>query len=647
MSYGREAKLEPRNGHTLVVAVVARISGGQNQKEASLKDQEDHARTVVAEMYDGVVDYRVIATTGKGERLDRPELKQIEAMLRTRELDLLVVEDLGRLIRGTEAKKLCGIAVDHGTRVISPNDCIDTAEESWEEEAISACRDHVGHQRHTSKRIKQKMMNRFENRGEATAREIIGYIKPRCKAPYGEWQKDPAVVDIYVEWLRLLKTTLNCSLVADWLNAHNVPTGKYARKKKWDGKMVRRITRNPILKGMPSRGRRRTRKHHETGRRISVPNPDGPKYFSAPHLAFWSAEDFDDINARLDQKNKGKGRKPINGQDPRLNVPWKRTRFPGQHSVCWYCGYEHVWGGNGVTDNLMCNHSRKYGCWDSIGFNGPLAAARIAEAVAACLLALDGVDNQLRAVAEETMAAGNDLAHEWEELRREEATLKTEQTNLAAAAAKFGAEDMFADKVNELKDLQRHIAIRRSSLERRTGRPIKLPGVAELRDVFREKSQGLAVDSPEFGDLLRSVVPKVHVYLVRLLDGGHLMSRARVEIDLSGIVPDAEDCPAYREALKTVVTIDLFEPPQRELIREEAVRLAAEKLEQRDIARRLKVTQTAVYRALALDRMMRERGLDSPYVVVFDPPDDYPKLRRHKNPRYKFTPAEGYQRPPI
>ena len=85
-----EAKvLAPRNGHTLVVGIVARISGGQNQKELSLDDQADHGKQVVTEMYRGEVEYRVVSTTGKGERLDRPELAQVEAMLRTRQLDLL------------------------------------------------------------------------------------------------------------------------------------------------------------------------------------------------------------------------------------------------------------------------------------------------------------------------------------------------------------------------------------------------------------------------------------------------------------------------------------------------------------------------------------------------------------------------------
>jgi hypothetical protein len=72
--------------------------------------------------------------------------------------------------RGAEAVRLCGIAVDYDTRVVAPNDCIDTDDDSWEEDVISACRDHVGHNSQTSKRLKQKMMNRFQKRGGLVTR---------------------------------------------------------------------------------------------------------------------------------------------------------------------------------------------------------------------------------------------------------------------------------------------------------------------------------------------------------------------------------------------------------------------------------------------------------------------------------------------
>jgi site-specific DNA recombinase len=115
----RKKKILPRNGKVLKVGVIARISGCSKQKDVSLEDQKDHGKEVIRELYQGEVQYVVIATKGKGERLDRPELVEIEVLLRTRTLDFLVAEDLGRVVRGTAAKDLCGIAVDCGTRVLA------------------------------------------------------------------------------------------------------------------------------------------------------------------------------------------------------------------------------------------------------------------------------------------------------------------------------------------------------------------------------------------------------------------------------------------------------------------------------------------------------------------------------------------------
>jgi len=73
----------------------------------------------------------------------------------------------------------------------------------------------------------------------------------------------------------------------------------------------------------------------------------------------------------------------------------------------------------------------------------------------------------------------------------------------------------------------------------------------------------------------------------------------------------------------------------------------------KEIARRIpaviseKPTATAVQKAMALDRKMKQLGLSSPYVVLLEPPADYPKLRRHRNHKYRFEPVKGYQRPEI
>jgi hypothetical protein len=651
-----DQNLVPRNGHTLVVGIVARISGCAKQKEVSLDDQVDHAKEIVAEMYEGPVEYRVIATKGKGERLDRPELAEIERMYRTGELDLSIQEDVGRLVRGADAVRLWGVAVDHGTRCIAPNDCCDTADENWEQDLLNACAEHVGHNAHTSKRIKHKKMNRFKKFGGATPCEIHGYIKPEGAKTFDDWLKVEAATPNIQEGLRRLKQTLNCSAVADWFNQEGVPVGKYCGRKgrkikKWNGAMVRRYYSNPLLKGQPGRGFRHTIKHHEKGRRISVPNPKGPIFRDCPHLAHVDPAEFDEVNTLLKAKNDKFHRKLINGVDPLWRVSRKRTVFPGQHACCWYCGWHYVWGGNGVTENLMCSASRCWRCWNSFGFNGPLAVGRLVSAITAELYQFDGFDNQF---AELVRRAQHDrfggVAEEWRQLLSDEATLAKEKENFNKAIAMFGPEPMLLEQLNAIKDREAGLVPRRHRLEHLQAKQLEVPGSAlEMRQRLQDKFQQLAIDSPEFGDLMRQLVPEFYVYLVRLADGGHPLPRAKIKLTLAGIVPDAQLVPGLGELLTRELTLDLFDrPPQRERIREDSVRLSAQGLKPCQIASLLeeeKPKYQVVQRALALDRKMTELGLTSPYVLVLEPPEDYSKLRRHKNTKFRFEPKEGYQRP--
>jgi len=139
------------------------------------------------------------------------------------------------------------------------------------------------------------------------------------------------------------------------------------------------------------------------------------------------------------------------------------------------------------------------------------------------------------------------------------------------------------------------------------------------------------------------------MYSVRLCDGGHLLPRAKITLNLAGSFPDVNLVPGLHHLLTREVTLDLFTPPQRELIREESVRLASTGMNPKAIAQTIdsRPTSTVVQDALALHRKMLSLGLDSPYALVLEPPDDYPKLRRHKHPRYVFQSLEGYERPSL
>ncbi len=650
MSMRSEKTLVPRNGHTLEVFIVCRISGCGTQTELSLDDQEDNGKGLVADNYTGPAEYCVISTTGKGERLDRPELEQIESAFRSQQFDLVIFDDLSRLIRGGEAAKLLGVAVDNGTRVICINDGIDTADPTWEEDALTACSENVAHNERTSRRIKQKCMNRFKKFGGAPGRPIVGVIVPPGAKTYGDWQRDDSLTSIIQEGARRLRDSRNCSAVADWLNSIGFKVGPYCRRKSWNGGMVRHFYSNPLLKGVARRGTKQTVKNHESGRRVPQKNPEGPTFFEVPHLAHLDATEFDTLNAVLNEANAKLGHPTDDRTHPRQNVSRKRSRFPGRRARCWYCGHEYAWGANGIPGHLMCKNSRDRQCWNAVGFDGELAATKIATAISTALFELDGFESQFAAMLAAAPDRLDGRAGRWAALLESEESLRKQGDNLMDAIAQRGPDPLLLERLNKLGDQREKLALERRQLEWQNRQRLVLPeSPSALRGMIEQKFCDLARNSYEFADLMRSLVPEFCVYLVRLCDGGHLLPRAKVRLNLAGKFPDVNLLPGLHELVTRELTLDLFLPPARELIRPEVVRLASEGVMQRDMQRVLSGNPTlAVIRdAILLQDSMRSQGLEDPYVTVFEPPDDYTKLRRHKHSQYVFKALDGYERPAL
>ncbi len=301
----------------------------------------------------------------------------------------------------------------------------------------------------------------------------------------------------------------------------------------------------------------------------------------------------------------------------------------------------------------MCSHARQWGCWNSIGFNGQLAATKLVEAITTELYKLDEFDDQFASLVEQAhQNRSGGSSERWERLLSAEGELTRQKENLMSAILELGSRPMFAEKLSEFETLEQDLQRERGTLESLGTRKLKLPNdVLELRRLLEAEFVELTADSPEFGLLLQQLVPSFQVYLVRLVDGGHLLPRGRITLNLAGHIADAEAVPELTSLLTTEITLDLFErPPQRERIREEVVQLAAAGIPQRKIGHHLtneNPKRPIVQQALALDRLMQEEGMVSPYVVVEEPPDDYPKLRRHRNLNYCFKPLNGYEQSPL
>ena len=155
----------------------------------------------------------------------------------------------------------------------------------------------------------------------------------------------------------------------------------------------------------------------------------------------------------------------------------------------------------------------------------------------------------------------------------------------------------------------------------------------------------MAPDSFEFAKLMRRLVPKIVVWPYRLFDGGHIALRAKYRLRLAGLLTDPRVREVLAKPLERVLTIDLFEKPQREAFRERVVAMrgtinsaTGKRYTEVEVARQLGITKTAAQRAAALQRRMDELEITDPYLPVIEPPDDYAKLRRHKHSRYHFEP---------
>jgi len=650
MTFKAKEEVVPRDGHTWRTLIAARISGCSNQKELSLEDQEDRGREISQEIYSGPTEFDVVATKGKGERLDRPELAAIERKLETGVYDLFVMDDVGRLVRGHHAVSLWGTAVDHGTMCVAPIDDLSTESEGWERDLLQACGEHVGHNILASRRIKQKSMNRFLKYGHTAARPIPGYVVPPGARSYDEWRIDDTTTAVIREAASILRRTLNCSRVGDWFNEQGLKPGPCARLPLWNGAMVRRFFANTLLKGKPQRGKFHTVKIHKRGRRVSVKNPKGPSYYDAPHLVILEASEFDELNEALMAQNAKLGRKCGDGDLP--YTP-RRSKYPSGSATCWYCGFRYVWGAHGMVEHLQCTATREWHCWNSIGLDGALLTKKIADEIIRELEALEGFQEQFAemvAEAQRDQARGDEM--QLRELDDEARQLQIERVNLEASLREFGPLKTVRSLIDDLEERERRLLRKRARLGRLAEQPASLPASpGDLMLMFRQQIDGLAQDSYEFADILRSMVTSCHIYLVRLVDGGHLEPRAKVTLNLGAVADDLGTMPAVRQLLTRTFTTDVFVPPQRERIRSEVVRLMAEHPDwtQKQIAMAIgeQPEVTAVQRALELDRLMRAQGLSTPYLLVREPPQSYSKLRRHHHRRYEFRPRDRYVRPEL
>ncbi|MBA4182135.1 MAG: hypothetical protein C0506_16235, partial [Anaerolinea sp.] len=525
--------LRPRRGGVLRVLIIARIST-LHQDPRSLAEQIALCEKYVRDRYPGAVTFVHIQGQGSGEFLDRRELAEAEERAESGEYDLVIVEDLGRICRRHHAVGFCELCEDSDTRLVAVNDSIDTARDDWSLNAFFASFKHETSNKDTARRIRRTLRHRFEQ-GGVNQTFPYGYVKPPGTKSDADVRRDEAAVPVYDEVFRLLEAGISYAEIADWMNSQNVPTGEWNRNERWDGPMVSRVVHNPILKGWRRRNQRVSKRVNSTGRRKSIKAPPGEQMVRVvPHLAFIEPERYDRVITLLAARHRecARGRK-AGIPDGREGMSKKCTVWSGQHVVCGVCGRLMYWGGHGQQERMMCAGARDYSCWNVATFNGNDTGRLLAAAVLEEAEALPGFDRVFLSKARAAAAARRSGREDsLARLDREITQLGRELTNLAVALAKMGPSETVQGQVMELEARKARLASERAALLQEPDDVPELPPVEELKERVRAAVGRLAFDDPAFGREMLRLVPRVAVFPYRPLDGGKIVLRAVMTVNL-------------------------------------------------------------------------------------------------------------------
>jgi site-specific DNA recombinase len=638
----RRLNLEPplagRNGRKLRVISVVRIST-DHQDERSLDDQRAMLERWLHDHTDAPFVLKIIASRGSGERLDRREFKRLKQLVRKLRADLVISEDLGRIVRRIHAILFCELCEDHGVRLIAVNDFIDTFKEDWRDQSFFASYRHERYNRETAKRIRRTLRNRF-TQGGVFQTAIYGYIKPPGAKSDADVHKDPAAEAVYDEWFTRLENGAPYQEVADWLNDRGIPLGPYCRVDRWDCKMVGRITHNTILKGVRRRNNKITKRVNKTGRSKQIKAPAEEHLDrNCPHLAFIDTARYDRVLRLLKERNAKYKPGGENGEDPRAGRPKKRTIWPGQHVFCEICNGMYRYGGHGQNDHLLCRGAYEYRCWNGVTVDGPEASKKLIAAIMAELEAIPDFGNCLRELVHDGLQQrSSSRADRVAALQRQEDVISRRINNLVAFVCEGQGSGALREELKRLELEKCDLGAQRQDIVDEPVAPPALPSVDDVKVLARQALVRQADEPYEFGRIMRRLIPRIVVKPFRLCDGGAIVLRAFFTLDLTGLLPVSQRQPEVAAHLHRELVVDLIEPPQRVAFRAQVMALRNSGLTEARVALQLGITKTAAQRAATLDRLMQQLGLDDPYVLLTQPPEDIVRMRRHRHPRYQFRP---------
>lgn len=612
--------------------VYARFSKDE-QRQQSIADQHDFCREFLNDNGPKPSSSQLLSDEGiSGELHSRPGIDLVRAGIQDRHWDLIVVEDSSRLFRGVApCMDLVGWAADQRIRVICINDCVDTANEDWQQRLEEAQRHHGQANYYTRFRIKRS------HDGLWRMGAAIGPLRPG----YRRYQQNPASpkspkfdeidpqwMPIVIEAFQMVAMERPLEDVAAYLTQAGLPKVSNALTSRWTDRNVLSLIRCEQYRGVEYFRKEVSTKKYRTGQSKSIRNPHPEKIEERemPHLRM--VEDWLWYRANEVIDSRARPSVPRSGPDhPLFGVPRNSRGLLSNVFVCGICGSKMYAEGRN-EGGYRCSAARRGDCWNKTTCLRDLAHQRICASVSeALLLASPEVAGVLIQQVQSLLADQDHFREELRKLAKQRTELGIRQQRLVDAITDSESRPAFVDEaIAKLAAEEQSLSRDEQRLTSQMSERRAVPERDEIEQRIRK--MGFCVNAePE----------RAKVLLPQILDGPiravpyqpfgnrNVVLKAEFRLRLARLLPDE-----LRLMLSAVantfdtpllntkeLTVELFQrsKPQEFALQALAYCRAsnvAPTLEQ--IAARLGISKRAAHLALQLGKQLYAAGLSDPFV---------------------------------
>lgn len=534
------------------VAAYARYSSDK-QSESSIEDQLRRFRELLAR--EGrTLDERLTLTDYaiSGASTNRPGFDALMAMVRRREIDVLLVEDVSRLARNqSDATRLYEELAFYGVQLIALGDGIDTQHKGAKLQfGVKALFAEV-----YLDDLRDKTRRGMEGRAHAklaTGGRTIGYRTVRIptddprRSAGSRIEIDPDAAPLVRSIFALYVGGGSFNSIAATLNAEKVPSPRdrtrHGRKHGWSPSTIRAILMNTRYVGLWTFGARQWIKAPGTNKRVPrLRDASEVIRDERPELRIIDADTWERAQAKLAATARMFTR-TAEGARKGKALPGGDQAHPLSGLLRCECGAPFtIYGGGAARRYYVCAAFRRGRCEvERVALMAELARACVIRDLKDFLFSDAGVARMRRRIVDQIRGRASTRSTEVEEAR---ARLDRTEKRVANVVAAIAAGEYSTALSAALRDLEAQAEADRrliADLERQARQPVALPSPDAILRNAMDLERRLAVNPAAARDELHRLFRDRAITLELGEDGVYV---GKSEIDLSGGLQNGNGAP--------------------------------------------------------------------------------------------------------